>query len=164
MSKKAQKPPSQLKYEPTKLVAMFRLAARLRDEMLAAGFTDNGGAIHSAERILNILGQRVCYPGLSHINNLRHREDAPFSVAALAAHNAGERVLIEHVNPHRALTRLAIEQINRTVSDQEFVEFVKSQYQLALLTVAETSRLNKLNRSQIEPDRLGRAQILMAPK
>lgn len=27
---------------------MFRLAAALRDEMLKAGFTDNGGAIHSA--------------------------------------------------------------------------------------------------------------------
>jgi hypothetical protein len=122
---------------------MFRLSARMRDEMLAAGFTDNGGAIHSAERILNILGQRVCCPSLSHINNLRYREDAPFSVAALAENQTSERVLIEHANPHCALTRLVIEQINRPVSDQEFVEFVKSQYQLALLTVAETSRLNK---------------------
>jgi hypothetical protein len=33
---------------------MFRKAAALRNEMIAAGFTDNGGAIHSAERILNI--------------------------------------------------------------------------------------------------------------
>jgi len=164
MDKKALKQQAQLKYEPTTLVAMFRLAASLRDQMLGAGFTDNGGAIHSAERILNILGQRLCYPGLSHINNLRHREDAPFSVAALAAHKAGTKILIEHVKPHRALTRLAIEQINRQVSDQEFVEFVRSHYELALLTVEETNRLNRLNRSQIDPDRLGRAGIVMAPK
>ena len=98
----------QRKYEPPKLVAMFRLAAALRKQMLEVGFTDNGGAIHSAERILNILGLRLCYPELTHINNLRHHPDAPFSQEALAAHKAGEKVRIEHVNPHRALTRLAI--------------------------------------------------------
>lgn len=56
---------------------MFRLAAELRRRMLDAGFSDNGGAIHSAERILNILGQRLCYPGLSHINNLRLNRKRP---------------------------------------------------------------------------------------
>jgi hypothetical protein len=53
-----------------------------RNEMLAAGFTDNGGAIHSAERILDILGQRLKYPGLSHGNALRHYPKAEFSDAA----------------------------------------------------------------------------------
>jgi hypothetical protein len=43
------------KYDAANLIPMFRLAARLRNEMKNAGFTDNGGAIHSAERILNIL-------------------------------------------------------------------------------------------------------------
>src|SRR5262245_10471344 len=97
------------KYEPAKLISMFRLAAELRKQMQGVGFTDNGGAIHSAERILNILGLRLCYPALTHINNLRHQPNAPFSVEGLAAHRAGEKVLIEHVSPHRALTRLAIE-------------------------------------------------------
>ena len=41
---------------------MFRKAAMMRNEMLADGFTDNGGAIHSASRILDILCHRVCYP------------------------------------------------------------------------------------------------------
>src|SRR3954464_4134628 len=99
------------KYEPAKLIAMFRMAAALRGQMQEVGFTDNGGAIHSAERILNILGLRLCYPGLTHINNLRHYPNAPFSAEALIAHKAGEKVLIEHVSPHRALTRLAIKQI-----------------------------------------------------
>ena len=71
MHAKSPSAPRQKKYEPLKLVEMFKLAAGLRTRMVAAGFTDNGGAIHSAERILNILGLRLCYPKLSHTNNLR---------------------------------------------------------------------------------------------
>lgn len=82
---------------------MFRLAAELRRRMLDAGFSDNGGAIHSAERILNILGQRLCYPGLSHINNLRNHPKAPFSVKALGAHKARQRVLAETLGLPRQL-------------------------------------------------------------
>jgi hypothetical protein len=143
---------------------MFRLAAALRKQMLEVGFTDNGGAIHSAERILNILGLRLCYPGLTHINNLRNQPDAPFSQEALVAHRAGEKVLIEHVSPHRALTRLAIEQIEADVSDEEFTSFVETNFQLALLTEAETIRLNKLNRSKIASDRLTSAGIALATR
>jgi hypothetical protein len=152
----------QRKYEPVKLVEMFRLAAALRKQMLEVGFTDNGGAIHSAERILNILGLRLCYPELTHINNLRNHPEAPFSQEALVAHGAGEKVFIEHVSPHRALTRLAIEQIEAGVSDEEFTGFVKANFQLALLTETETSRLNKLNRSKIAADRLASAGIALA--
>ena len=147
------------KYEPLKLIAMFRLAAALRRQMQEVGFTDNGGAIHSAERILNILGLRICYPGLTHINNLRNHPSAPFTAEALVAHKAGEKVLIEHISPHRALTRLAIEQVEAGASDEEFIEFVKLNFQLALLTQDETMRLNKLNRSKMAADRLKSAGI-----
>jgi hypothetical protein len=67
--------------------------------MNRAGFTDNGGAIHSAERILDILCLRLCYPGLSHINNLKRYPNAEFSIAAWRGHQAKEIVLIEHVAP-----------------------------------------------------------------
>ena len=154
----------QRKYEPIKLITMFRLAAALRNQMLEVGFTDNGGAIHSAERILNILGLRLCYPELTHINNLRNHPDAPFSKEALAAHSAGEKVLIEHVSPHRALTRLAIEQTAGEVSDEEFINFVKTHFQLALLTPAETLRLNKVNRSKMASDRLTTAGISVSTR
>lgn len=147
------------KYEPLQLVQMFRLAAELRTKMLAGGFTDNGGAIHSAERILNILGLRIRYPALSHINNLRKLPDAPFSVAAFAAFHEGRKVLIEHVSPHRELTRAATERINRGVADDEFLELVRSNFALALLTEEETTRLNHLNRSTMQSDRLARAGI-----
>jgi hypothetical protein len=147
------------KYEPQNLIAMFRLAAALRNQMLEVGFTDNGGAIHSAERILNILGLRLCYPGLTHINNLRSHPGALFSAAALAAYRAGEQVFIEHISPHRALTRLAIDQIVAGASDREFSDFVQAHFKLALLTRAETDRLNKINRTRIANDRLQVAGI-----
>ena len=151
--------PRPKKYEPLKLVEMFRIAAELRVRMVAGGFTDNGGAIHSAERILNILGLRLCYPDLSHINNLRELKHAPFSEDARVAYQSGKKVLIEHVNPHRALTRLAIEKIESGATDSEFLEFVRTHFQLALLTEDETVRLNKQNRSKIDPDRLSSAGI-----
>jgi hypothetical protein len=150
------------KYNPENLISMFRLAAELRKRMVEAGFTDNGGAIHSAERILHLLGLRVCFPGLSHINNLRKHPNAPFSQEAQLAHQGGARVLIEHVNPHRALTRLAIDKIESGVDDTEFFDFVRQHYQLALLTEDETMRLNKKNRTRIEPDRLGSVGITLA--
>ena len=138
---------------------MFRMAAELRQQMLRVGFTDNGGAIHSAERILNILGVILRYPSLTHINNLHHLPDAPFSAEALVAHKAGEKVFIEHVSPHRAFTRLAIERVAAGVSDEEFTCFVNKHFELALLTQVETQRLNKLNRSRMDPDRLKSAGI-----
>lgn len=138
---------------------MFRLAAQLRAAMLAAGFTDNGGAIHGAERILNLLGLRLCYPNLSHIHHLRTLPDAPFSENALTAHQTGQQVLIEHVNPHRALTRLAIQSVEEGATDGQLIDFVRSNFRLALLTKTETQRLNKLNRSRIEQDRLTAAGI-----
>jgi hypothetical protein len=150
------------KYDPDQLIAMFRLAAALRNQMLEGGFTDNGGAIHSAERILNILGLRLCYPGMSHINNLRNYPGAEFSANALAAHRAGESVFIEHVNPHRALTRLAIERITAGASDDSFASFVRENFKLALLTRSETDRLNSLNRTRIAHDRLEAAGIIVS--
>lgn len=156
--------PRPKKYEPLKLVEMFRLAAELRARMLTGGFTDNGGAIHSAERILNILGLKLCYPELSHINNLRNLPQAPFSEEAHLAHQAGQKVLIEHVCPHRALIRMAIAKIESEVSDSEFLDFVRSHFQLALLTEAETIRLNALNRSRFDPNRLTSAGIRLVTR
>jgi hypothetical protein len=50
------------KYEPELFIRMFRKATKFRNELLRAGFTDNGGAIHSAERIMHILGMRLNRP------------------------------------------------------------------------------------------------------
>lgn len=141
---------------------MFRKAASLRNEMLEAGFTDNGGAIHSAERILNILGLSLNYPGLGHINNLRHSATAVFSIEALELHKGGHKVFIEHVAPLRNLTQKAIEVIGQKVSDAQFKAFVQEHYRLVLLSPAETQRLNRLNRTKMHPERLKQADIQLA--
>jgi hypothetical protein len=137
---------------------MFRLAAKLCKRMRAAGFTDNGGAIHSAERILNLLGLSLVYPELGHINNLRKYEKAEFSVRARAAYARGEKVLIEHVSPVRDLTRRAIDKIDK-LDDDGFAKFVKKHFRLVLLTPEETARLNRQNRSTMSKDRLARIKI-----
>jgi hypothetical protein len=130
--------------------------------MLALGFTDNGGAIHSAERIVYILGLCLNYPGLGHINNLRHHKGAVFSVEAQAAYRSGTRVLIEHVAPIRDLTRKTIEKISKGANDAELAAFVREHYQLVLLTPTEALRLNRLNRSRMTSDRLSSAGIRFA--
>ena len=149
------------KYEPGTLIKMFRKAAVFRGEMLAAGFTDNGGAIHSAERILDILGHRIKYPGLSHGNNLKHLRGAEFSVEARRLYNAGGRVLIEHVAPLRHLTRMAIEKLNAGANDKQLEAFVRRHYRLVLLSPEETKALNRHNRSAVTKDRLAEAGIKM---
>jgi hypothetical protein len=154
--------PRRRKYHPENLIPMFRKAAALRNEMNAAGFTDNGGAIHSAERILNMLGLCLNYPEVGHPNNLRHFEKAIFSVEALIAHKSGSKVLIEHVSPVRDFARRAIDKIDRGASDAQLKQFVQRHYKLALLTPTEALRLNKQNRSKMSPDRLRDAGIKLA--
>jgi hypothetical protein len=150
------------KYHSGNLIPMFRKAAELRGQMLAEGFTDNGGAIHSAERILNILGLCLKYPELGHINNLRHWESAEFSTKTLAAYRAGEKVVIEHVSPIRDFTRQAIEKVTQRASNEQLERFVRKNFRLVLLTPDEALRLNKQNRSKMTPGRLGRAGIKLA--
>ena len=152
------------KYHPELLIEMFRKAAALRNDMRAAGFTDNGGAIHSAERILNILGLSLNYPEISHINNLRFCERAVFSIEALKLHQSGNKVLIEHVSPLRHFTQTAIEKIGENLTNAQFKKFVREHYVLVLLSPDETKRLNKQNRSKMNPDRLNNAGIQLAIK
>jgi hypothetical protein len=153
----------QRKYHPGNLIPMFRLAAKLCKRMRKGGFTDNGGAIHSAERVLNILGQCLVYPELSHINNLRKSDKAEFSVAARAAFARGDKVLIEHVSPVRDLTRRAIDKIDE-LDDDGFAKYVKKHFRLVLLTPEETARLNRQNRSKISSKRLAGIKMAKRPK
>jgi hypothetical protein len=149
------------KYDPVTLIRMFRMAAKLRNQMLAAGFTDNGGAIHSAERILDILGQRLKYPGLSHISGLKRHKGAVFSSKARQAHQQGGKVVIEHVSPLRALTQRTIDRVSAGDSDEKLMAFVKRRYRLALLTPEEMGHLNRINRSHLHGRRLKQADIVL---
>lgn len=59
-----------VKYTPESLLPALRLFIDARNNANAAGFPDNGGAIHSVERILDMLCIRVKY-GLTHVNYLK---------------------------------------------------------------------------------------------
>ncbi len=152
---------SRSKYNENNLIPVLRKAAKFRNELIKAGFTDNGGAVHSAERILDILSCRIKYLGLTHINNVKNHTAAEFSKAAMESLDRGERVFIEHVAPLRALTRAIISAIDAGKSDRQLINFIKKHYRLVLLTAEETKRLNKINRSEIHDDRLGQAKIIM---
>jgi hypothetical protein len=145
------------KYTPKSLLPALRLFARARNEAVAAGFTDNGGAIHSVERIVDILGCRICYPHLSHINSIKRDPRAEISEAAAVARRAGGKVDIEHVMPQRAFALAIIAEIDRGATDEELVAFVRGAYRLVLLTPEETKRLNLMNRSRLTPDRIAEA-------
>jgi hypothetical protein len=164
----AERPARLRKYHLDNLIPMFLKAAVLRNEMIDAGFTDNGGAIHSATRILDILGLCLNYPELSHINNLRRFSKAEFSAKALQALKRGEEVKIEHVSPLREFTVAAINEILEATGKPEpdarsrLERFVREHYRLVLLTTDEAAALNRKNRSRMCPDRL--AGIEMATK
>lgn len=64
------------KYRPENLLPAMRLFVRARDEALELGFTDNGGAIHSVERIVDILGLGLRCPQISQGNMLKRHPDA----------------------------------------------------------------------------------------
>src|SRR5690554_2514428 len=70
------------KYHSKNLMPALRLFVEARNKAVESGFTDNGGAIHSVERILDILSMHICYPHLSHINSLKSDPAAEISVAA----------------------------------------------------------------------------------
>ncbi len=153
---------SRSKYNEKNLIPVLRKAAKFRNDLLKAGFTDNGGAIHSAERILDILSCRIKYLGLTHISTIKDYSDAEFSKAAMESLDRGERVFIEHVAPLRALTRSIISEIDAGKSDRQLIDFIKKHYRLVLLTAEETKRLNRINRSELHDDRLGQAEIILA--
>jgi len=74
-----------------------------------------------------------------------------------------EPVLIEHVNPLRARAREVADLIATVdATDIEVAKYIKRKYRLMLLTPEETSKLNRRNRSRMEPNRLD--GILLAGK
>ncbi len=149
------------KYHTENLLPALRLFIDARNKALEGGFTDNGGAIHSVERILDILSMHVRYPHLTHINGLKTDPAAEISVQAHEARERGEPLLIEHVLPQRAYARRVIELVNDGATDDEVLRFIQDNYRLVLLTREETTRINRLNRSRITEDRIADAGIAL---
>jgi len=152
-------PSSYGKYRVGNLIPALRLFVEARNKALKLGFTDNGGAIHSVERILDILSQRIVYPTHRHINDQKTDPNAEISVEAQRARERGDPIFIEHVRPLRAYAREVIDRIGEGCTDDELVEFIRARYRLVLLSKDETRRINGLNRSRITDDRIADAGI-----
>ena len=131
------------KYTPDNLIPALRLFIEARNNAVDSGFTDNGGAIHSVERILDILSQRLCFAGLTHTNHLKKSTDAEISVAAHAARIRGENIFIEHVLPQRAYAKEIIARVAKGSTDDELIKYIRENYRLVLLTDEETKRINR---------------------
>lgn len=147
------------KYHQENLIPALRLFIEARTKALEGGFTDNGGAIHSVERILDILSMHLCFPHLTHINSLKADPNAEISEAAHEARSRGEKILIEHVLPQRAYAQKFIALVNEGATDADLIAFIKANYRLVLLTQEETTRINRLNRSRLSDDRIADAGI-----
>ncbi|MGK7295607.1 MAG: hypothetical protein ACNS61_07270, partial [Candidatus Wenzhouxiangella sp. M2_3B_020] len=120
------------KYHAENLLPALRLFIEARNKAVESGFTDNGGAIHSVERILDILSLYVCFPHLTHINSLKSDPAAEISAAAQEARQRGEPLFIEHVLPQRAYARKVIELVNSGARDKEVLSFIRENYRLVV--------------------------------
>ena len=150
----------QRKYTTDNLLPALRHFIHARAVALSLDLiTDNGGAIHSIERILNILSMRVCYPHITHQTNLKTCPDAHRSVAAHETRLVGGKVEIEHVLPQRSYAKVVCDMVEDGTTNDDLISYIKDNYRLVLLTPDERRSLDRFNRSQIAEDRLKGAGI-----
>lgn len=91
------------KYTEENLLPALKLFIRARNEALTLGFTDNGGAIHSVERILDILSQRIKYPNLSHTNQLKNTSLQSAVLVPMRPYYVKKRYLLNTLNHNEHL-------------------------------------------------------------
>ncbi|MGA7748535.1 MAG: hypothetical protein WCA63_00140 [Gallionella sp.] len=131
------------------LIDALRSFDEWRQRVLSKELTDNLGAIHSGERIAEMLSLKIAYPGLTHINNLRHHKElAWFSKKAKAANNKETAVEIEHVYPKRAYTIALLRKLSKTEDTVKIEQWIKKNFKLVLLTRSERANLDKINRTK----------------
>ncbi|MFZ5522996.1 MAG: hypothetical protein ACOY9D_02780 [Pseudomonadota bacterium] len=152
MGKKLNKTFSTLSTET--LIEALRSFNVWRISMHDKGLNDNVGAIHSAERIAELLSLKVAYPGLTHINKLRDYHGAVFSKKAKAVHKKNGKVEIEHVFPKRAYTIALLNKLSKIEDKIKIEKWIKRNFKLVLLTPLERANLDKVNRTKMRPDRL----------
>ena len=157
---------------PEKMMSAFRLFWSARSEAVHQELiTDNFGGIHSCTRIADIMAAWACYPDIQ-LLDYKMRPHAEMSAAAYSWREQGiaegwsrDRILgnlkLEHVLPQRAMTLRIGEMIDAGANDADIFDWLRANYRIVALTSAETTELNRRNRSRICPDRLD--GILMHP-
>jgi hypothetical protein len=144
----------QRKYRPDTLMPGLRIFVKARRQALNADFTDNAGAIHSVKRIVDLLGERLCFPQHSHIDNIKVDSALEISKAAHRARRSGEPVRIEHVAPRIDLARRVCEMVERGATDKAVLNYIARNFRLVVVTPAEAATIDRANKSRIAPDRL----------
>ena len=128
---------------------------------------DNAGAIHSVERIVDLLGRRLRYPKVGGLAGVKAGKGGKCPWVAFdvemsqAAHKTWHKdqggkqpdLRIEHVNPKRAFTEAVIGEVAKGATDEAVLRYIREHYRLVILTKDQMSALNKLNRSMMTLDR-----------
>ncbi len=129
------------------------------------GLNDNVGAIHSAERIAELLSLKIAYPGLTHINKLRHYKFAWFSKNAKTAFDKDQKakIEIEHIFPKRVYTQELLCKIDEEATSTNITKWINENFKLALLTPDERTTLDKENRTRNSHDRLAKIAMCDEP-
>ena len=127
------------------------------------GLNDNLGAIHSAERMAELLSLKIAYPGLTHLNKLRYCKFAWFSKDAknIFDQDKKAKIEIEHIFPKRIYTKELLCKIDEEAENKDITKWIIENFKLALLTPKERAELDKVNRTRMCPDRLKAANIDM---
>jgi len=146
------------------LMPLFIEAARFRNSISRNGELDNAGAIHSATRVIDLLGQLLNYGGIGHVRRIKKLAETECSLAVCASKRTDSE--IEHVQPMRALTVAAIKaaKLGQPGVERRVIMFIRKHYRLVLLTKAERRALDRQNRIGLDPKRLEKAGIKMCGK
>ncbi len=148
-------------------MAPFRLFWAARNEAVAQGLTDNGGAIHSCTRIADIIASQHVYAAQPtfgtalkgyehhpHISEAAYAARAAAQAAGLPPAKVAAMVEVEHILPQRAMTLHLGSMVDAGASDDEILAWLADNYRLVLLTPDERRQVDSVNRSRICAERL----------
>lgn len=154
------------KYDPRSMMPIFRLFWHARNEARAMGLTDNGGAIHSATRIADVIASNHVYPNQPRFGqSLKLSAKAEISAAAydlreralaegLAPAKVAAQIEVEHFLPQRAMTIHIGQMVDAGATDEEILDWLTDNYRLVLLTREERRLVDSRNRSKLCSERL----------
>lgn len=143
-----------------KLGAEIRAAAAGRKTMNQMGLSDNRGAIHPMERILNIARANLVH-GIAHQSYIKHDMNIEGTVEAFAARKLGKRVDIEHMYPRRESAIAVCRMVEDGASNDALIDYVIQTGRAILLTPEQRAAVDAVpgNRSVYSADRLMKAGL-----
>lgn len=137
------------------MLAALRPLAEGRNRANALGLTDNHGAIHAVERVLDILRVHLADYGVSRSDQLKHA-NIKGTAEAFEARARGQRVEVEHVYPRREVAQEVCAMVMRGDTDRKLRNYIIKTSQVVLLTPEQRAMVDAVpgNRSRYMPARL----------